>query len=111
MKNIDYTAMGGRIRSARQAAGLSQSELAERCALSVSFLGHIERGSRKMSLETLVSICEVLNLSADYLLQDELEENEISKIKELEALWKDVSPSKQELAVAMIKAVLEHNEQ
>jgi len=40
-----------------------------------------------------------------------LEENEISKIKELEALWKDVSPSKQELAVAMIKAVLEHNEQ
>ena len=111
MKNIDYTAMGGRIRSARQAAGLSQSELAERCALSVSFLGHIERGSRKMSLETLVSICEVLNLSADYLLQDELEENEISKIKELEALWKDVSPSKQELAVPMIKAVLEHNEQ
>lgn len=72
MKNIDYTAMGGRIRGARQAAGLSQSELAERCALSVSFLGHIERGSRKMSLETLVSICEVLNLSADYLLQDEL---------------------------------------
>lgn len=72
MKNIDYTAMGGRIRSARQAAGLSQSELAEQCALSVSFLGHIERGSRKMSLETLVSICEALNLSADYLLQDEL---------------------------------------
>lgn len=72
MKNIDYTAMGGRIRSARQTAGLSQSELAERCALSVSFLGHIERGSRKMSLETLVSICEALNLSADYLLQDEL---------------------------------------
>ena len=72
MKNIDYAAMGGRIRSARQAAGLSQSELAEQCGLSVSFLGHIERGSRKMSLETLVAICEMLNLSADCLLQDEL---------------------------------------
>ena len=72
MKNIDYAAMGGRIRSARQAAGLSQSELAEQCGLSVSFLGHIERGSRKMSLETLVAICELLNLSCDYLLQDEL---------------------------------------
>ena len=55
MKNIDYTAMGGRIRNARLDAGLSQSELAERCNLSVSFLGHI-----------------VLNLSTDYLLQDEL---------------------------------------
>lgn len=72
MKNIDYTAMGGRIRNARLDAGLSQSELAERCNLSVSFLGHIERGSRKMSLETLVTVCEALNLSADYLLQDEL---------------------------------------
>ena len=72
MKNIDYTAMGGRIRNARLDAGLSQSELAERCNLSVSFLGHIERGSRKMSLETLVTVCEVLNLSTDYLLQDEL---------------------------------------
>ncbi len=50
MKNIDYAAMGGRIRNARQAAGLSQSELAERCCLSISFLGHIERGTRKMSL-------------------------------------------------------------
>ncbi|MCI8431245.1 MAG: helix-turn-helix transcriptional regulator [Lachnospiraceae bacterium] len=72
MKSIDYTAMGGRIRNARLDAGLSQSELAEKCNLSVSFLGHIERGSRKMSLETLVTVCEVLNLSADYLLQDEL---------------------------------------
>ena len=72
MKNIDYTAMGARIRNARLAAGLSQSGLAERCNLSISFLGHIERGSRKMSLETLVAVCEALNLSADYLLQDEL---------------------------------------
>ena len=70
MKNIDYAAMGGRIRYARLAAGLSQSELAERCGLSVSFLGHIERGSRKMSLETLVAVCEALTLSADSLLQD-----------------------------------------
>ena len=72
MKNIDYAAMGGRIRNARIAAGLSQSELAEKCNLSISFLGHIERGIRKMSLETLVTVCEILNLSADYLLQDEL---------------------------------------
>lgn len=45
-----------------------------------------------------------------YLLQDELEENEISTIREIEALWKDISPSKQALAFAMIKAVLEHKE-
>ncbi len=53
---------------------------------------------------------EALKISPDYLLQDELEENEISTIREIEALWKDTSPSKQELAFAMIKAVLEYKE-
>ena len=38
------------------------------------------------------------------------QENEISTIREIEALWKDTSPSKQELAFAMIKAVLEYKE-
>ena len=46
----------------------------------------------------------------DFWEDDELEENEISTIREIEALWKDISPSKQALAFAMIKAVLEHKE-
>jgi hypothetical protein len=33
-----------------------------------------------------------------------------STIREIEELWKDTSPSKQELAFAMIKAVLEYKE-
>ena len=39
-----------------------------------------------------------------------LEENEICMIREIELLWKDTSPSKQELALTMIRAVLEHQE-
>lgn len=76
MKNIDYIAIGNRIRTARKNMGLSQEQLAEKCSLSVSFIGHIERGDRKMSLETLVALCEVLDMSADYLLMDELPESD-----------------------------------
>lgn len=68
MKSIDYIAIGNRIMIARKNMGLSQEQLAEKCGLSTSFLGHIERGSRKMSLETLVTLCSVLNMSADYIL-------------------------------------------
>ena len=57
--------------------GLSQEQLAEKCGLSVSFIGHIERGGRKMSLETLITLCEVLDMSADYLLMDEMPENDM----------------------------------
>ncbi len=42
--------------------------LAEKCGISMSFLGHIERGSRIMSLETFVSICQALDTDADALL-------------------------------------------
>ena len=35
--------------------------------------GHIERGTRKASLETMVSIANALGVSADTLLQDSLD--------------------------------------
>lgn len=76
MKNIDYISIGEKIRAARTSIGISQDKLAEQCNISTSFLGHIERGSRKMSLETLVSVCSVLNISTDYLLLDELPNND-----------------------------------
>ena len=43
-------------------------------------------------------------------MQDELGGNEITAIREIETLWKEVSPGKQALALAMIKAVLEYDE-
>lgn len=63
------------------------------------------------SLPVFVDICRALSISPDYLLQDQLEENEVSKIQEIEALWKEVPLQKQEVVLAMIKAVLEHTEQ
>lgn len=68
MKELDYGKMGKRIRQIRKAKGWSQDELARKCGISMSFLGHIERGTRIMSLETLVSICGALEAGADELL-------------------------------------------
>lgn len=67
-RELDYGKLGMRIRQVRKARGWSQNELAEKCAISMSFLGHIERGSRIMSLETFVSICNALDTDADALL-------------------------------------------
>lgn len=68
MKELDYSKMGRRIRQIRKAKGWSQDELAKKCGISMSFLGHIERGTRIMSLETFVSICRALHADADELL-------------------------------------------
>ncbi len=71
MRELDYGKMGMRIRQIRKIKGWSQDELAKKCGISMSFLGHIERGTRIMSLETFVSICGVLDANADELLWGE----------------------------------------
>ena len=76
MKELDYGRMGMRIRQIRKAKGWSQDELAKKCGISMSFLGHIERGTRIMSLETFVNICGALEADADELLWGEVHPSE-----------------------------------
>ena len=68
MQELDYKKMGMRIRQVRKAKGWSQDGLAKKCGISMSFLGHIERGTRIMSMETFVNICRALDAGADELL-------------------------------------------
>lgn len=63
-----YERIGRRIKAQRIAQRMTQAELAEKANISLSFLGHIERGTRKLSVETLYAICEALDYSADMLM-------------------------------------------
>ena len=67
---MDFYQLGKKIRSLRLTNHLSQAELAESIDVSTNYIGQIERGDRKPSLETLVSLCEVLHTSLDYILSD-----------------------------------------
>ncbi len=55
MQQLDYSEIGKRIRQVRKAKKWSQGALAEKCGISMSFLGHIERGTRIMSMDTFIS--------------------------------------------------------
>ncbi len=65
---MDYRILGQRIRARRRKAGLTQERLAELAGISTSFLGHVERGTRILSVETLLNLCRALNTTADDLL-------------------------------------------
>lgn len=70
MKDIDYRLVGRKIKERRQELGYSQEELAEKCSVSPSYIGHIERGSRKLSMPVAVRICDVLQVGLDRLFSD-----------------------------------------
>lgn len=70
---MDYVDLGKRVRKQRQLIGLTQQELADRVGVSTSFVGHVERGTRKASLETLVALSNALGVGVDYLLAGSLQ--------------------------------------
>lgn len=71
---MDYVDLGSRIRKKRLQLGWTQEALAKAIGVSTSFVGHLERGSRKASLETLVAAANALNVSLDYLLAASLDQ-------------------------------------
>lgn len=60
--------MHTRIRKAREEAGYTRERFAEMLDVSVSYMAELERGRTGLSLKTLVKICNILGLSADYVL-------------------------------------------
>jgi len=60
------------VRIWREFRGISQSQLAERTAVSVAHISQIESGKRECSVKLLRALAKVLEVDADLLLgQDE----------------------------------------
>lgn len=61
--------LGRRIRSLRQAHGLTQQQLGERAHLNYKYLGAVERGEENPSLVVLERIAKALELELSDLFQ------------------------------------------
>ena len=57
-----YVLTGQVLRRLRKEKGFTLEELAERAEISVSYLSHIERGTRQAPLTTLESLAQILGL-------------------------------------------------
>ena len=70
MISMNQKAIGRRIKTARETTRLTQEQLAELVDLSPMHVSVIERGVKLPKLETLINIANVLDVPADVLLQD-----------------------------------------
>lgn len=86
---IDYVAIGHRIRKYRIEHGLSQEALSEAADVTPAHFSHIERGNTKPSLPTLIRIANALNVSIDDLLCDNVERSRHVRIKDVDRLLED----------------------
>ncbi|MGN1169427.1 MAG: helix-turn-helix domain-containing protein [Acutalibacteraceae bacterium] len=102
---VDYYALGARIRSTREKKYMTQEQLGEMCSLSTAHIGHIERGTRTPSVDALCAISCALGVSLDYLLLDSFDGGE--KLAHLAATLKSKDPEKVRRFVTMVTAMAE----
>lgn len=70
-QELNFERIGKNIRATRIQQNLTQEYLADTIDVNVSHISNIENNRVKVSLTALVAICNVLNVSVDYILKQE----------------------------------------
>lgn len=105
---LDYKAIGVRIRRFRKQRGLTQQSLAELSNQDPSNISHIERGATKLGLPTIVSIANALGTSVDELLCDNLQKSDKAFTQEASELLADCNPWERRVLVYTMRTLKEN---
>ena len=104
---MDMIAIGSKIKEARERAHLTQEELAEIIDISPTHMSVIERGVKTPKLDTFVKIVNALNLSADALLLDGMDQVNDSIVAELSVRLGRLTDENQNRILNAIRALTE----
>ena len=104
---MNYELLGKNIRKQRKEKQYTLEQLAEKLDVSTTFVGQIERAKGVPSLETLVKIANVLEVSTDSLLFGNLNSKAGNShfVKKVEELTENFSPKEKELLLKTIETI------
>lgn len=109
---LNLVQIGKRVGEIRKHRGLSQQKLSESINRSPTYVSYIEGGLKCMSLDTFVSIANALQVSADELLMDSIENTIKVSNHEFAAIIYDCSEYEKrillEVALAVKKTIREN---
>ena len=107
MKKIK-TPTAYRIQTLRLKAGYSQEQLAEKADIGVMYLGEIERGVKMPSMKIFIKLVETLDVSADYILRNELPSGKEYVFDEITEKLAGLTPKQRKAAVDILDAYLKN---
>lgn len=105
MIKLDFGRIGQRIKEVRCDKHLTQEYLANATGVNVSHISNIETDKVKVSLTLLVGICNALDVTVDYLLENEYHNPTSVTEKELLNVIKNLSKDKQETLLKIAKVL------
>lgn len=71
MKDIHFDKIGKKLKELRISKGLTQEYIANMADVNTSHISNIENNRVKISLSTLVNVCNALDTTVDYVLSNE----------------------------------------
>ena len=101
---MDLNAIGNRIKAERKHLGITQEQLAEMVNVTTHYIYEIERGMKSMSIETLINLSQVLELSLDYIIFG----NQRSSLGELYRMLDELSDERRIRAEKVFIQLLPH---
>lgn len=102
MQELNFEEIGKNIRASRIEQHYTQEYIADRIGVNVSHISNIENNRVKVSLTTLVAICNALNLTVDYILKNEYTASD-SIDREILKELASCSPEKKEKILKIIR--------
>lgn len=75
--------IGKKIKIARLKAEYTQEQLAEKLSLSTRYISQLERGIAFGSASTIISVCKVLNINANFLFSDVINVTDSPSVNDL----------------------------
>ena len=96
---LDYKAIGKRIKIARIKADLTQERLAEMVEISPTHMSNIETGTTRVSLTAIVSLANALSVTVDDLLGDSVVKSKVQFEKDIAGILADCD----EYEIRMVK--------
>ena len=86
---LDYKAIGKRIKIARIKADLTQEKLSEMVGVSPTHMSNVETGTTRVSLTTIVGIANALGITSDELLCDSVIKAKVQFEKDIALVLED----------------------
>ena len=104
---MDEKALGKQIKKYRKKTGYTQEKLATQINKSSIFISCIERGIKFPSLDTLIDIANVLNISLDMLVGNTVNSNLTANLCYINDKITKLSPNRQQVLFKMIESILD----
>lgn len=103
MKEINFEKIGKKIRELRLSKGLTQEYVANMANVNISHISNIENNRVKISLVTLINVCNALQTTVDYILMDEYTASDDALDNEILHELQKCSPETKEKVLQIIK--------